>query len=108
MPPANSALRFRRTRVKQVVVVAPAGSDMAPVRASASNDQRVYFSVQNTGTNPGYFSWDEAFPGQLNHALLLMPGDTLEWRDPVPTQAANYQSPLGTTFAVIEGWPPNG
>lgn len=109
MPPRDpTGPDHSRTRVKQVVVVAPAASDQAPVRSSSANPARCYYYIENTGTNLGVFTWDEAFPGQTNRGIQLLPGDWREWAIVVPIQAANFQSVLGTTFAVIEGWPPHG
>lgn len=103
MPPYNSPIV--RGNVQQYAVTAPAGSDQAPLRSTTANAGRTYFYIQNTGSKLGVFWWDTATPAIAGSAIELLPGDWREWAVFVPTQAVNFGSQLGTTFAVVEGKP---
>lgn len=101
MPPSSG---FAGT-VQEYAVTAPAGSDAAPIRIGAANKARVFYEVQNTGSQLGFFTWDQAFPNDTPRAVALLPGQGRKWTIGtfVPTQAASFSSVLGTTFSVIEG-----
>lgn len=97
MPP--NRIDDTATSVKQIVVPLVAGAK--PFSPSTANPMRNYYRIQNVGANTGYFWWDTAV--NAGQAFALTPGEHMEFASKCPIEQPWFQSPAGTSFAVVEG-----
>jgi len=100
MPPPDDTY----TNVKHFLIQLQAGAD--PVNLLADNPLRNYLYVRNNGVNTGAFWFDQAT--DTGQSITLSPGASHEFNPKVPVNRAFFQSTLGTTFGIIEGYARQG
>lgn len=98
MPPPDALDTY--TSVKHFLLSLQAGAQ--PVNLLADNPLRNYLMIRNNGANAGAFWFDQA--KDTGQSVQLGPGASHEFHTKVPINRAFFQSPLGTTFGVIEGY----
>lgn len=93
-----------RQRAKQYMVTAGAGAIRPVPEVSNLTFSRTLLVIQNTGVNYGVVHFGEAVQ-ENGSDFIVLAGETLSFTNPdtCPNEAINFQSPDGTTFAVLEG-----
>ena len=97
-------------RTKQYLIAVSPATDTARTSPQPipQNPSRCFLYIQNTGANPGLVQFTNRVKGDGSD-LLFAPGDTLQFDQYSddgfngPTEAVNFGSALGTSFAVLEG-----
>lgn len=93
------------TNAKQTryLVGANSNTPQTSVRGAPQTPGRVALWIQNTGANPGLVQFKNNIQGDGSDFTLnagaFFPTDL---SNPCPTEAINFGSILGTTFAVLE------
>jgi hypothetical protein len=98
MPPSDTATSTQHTRV-----LALAGA--LPINPLAKNPRRNYLYIRNNGMNAGSFWFDQATDSGQSITLGAL-GSWTPQGTKVPIDRVYFQSVLGTTFAIVEGFGP--
>lgn len=93
--------------IKHYGAVSTANADVAKgsVRVAPASADRTFFTIQNTGANPGLLRFGEPCKGDGSDIVFAINSPPMVWdqADTCPVEAINLASVLGTTWAIAEG-----